>query len=479
MAYGTPVSRYADGSPLSSTTKSSGAMTVPAGNLILVAASAHALTPPTTMGVTDTQTLTWVPASTLLATASGIAGGVSRVWVAVSNGAETTITVEVDNSSIRWAMAVASFPADAAVSLVQDDENSGDVAVDGQPTVTLGSTPSGPVVSVCFNAGGQAATPGTDFTELLDVQTSEGNDCGIQIQYDLAGNTDGVADVSGLSGTQWDIVVLELAEASGGESDSITEDATLDATFDALVARLGALTEGAEFGVTIDAALSADQAFGVSVDAQFDEALARLGALDEGAALGATFQGDTVAVGALTEDAQLAATFDALLARLAAITEDAEFGLSLGTAVTTFFDDFAAVFGSDFAPLTAYAQAWGGDASMGSSFDGVLTDTERTIQAAAAFGLSVGAAVARAGALAGDVALGDDYVGSASRVGALSGAAAVGGSFDAALAMLSSLSEGVGLGATFSYGLTLVPTLDRIAIARGPGFFTYSRRGDH
>lgn len=175
----------------------------------------NGLTTPTTLTISDTQSLTWTEQA-VFDTAGGIASGLGKVWTAPANGNATTITVTANQSCLRDTLSVFSIEGDGTVTFEQDAQVSGSTAVEGQPSVTLGTTPSEAVIGVVFNNNGGDATPGTDFAQLTDVATAAGNDCACMIMYDLAGNTDGVVDASGLSGASWDIWGSEIIDVGGG-----------------------------------------------------------------------------------------------------------------------------------------------------------------------------------------------------------------------------------------------------------------------
>lgn len=202
----------------SQTSRATSSLTIASGRLIRVIAQMNGITPPTTLGISDTEGLSWTQRAAF-DTAGGIAGGLGRVWEARSNGNATTITVTANQSCLRDTLQVASCAGDGTPTFEQGASASGSTAVEGQPSVTLGTTPSEAVFGVVFNNNGGDAAPGTDFTQLSDVATAAGNDAACMIQYDLAGNTDGVIDASGLSGASWDTwgcEDIDVAGAGGG-----------------------------------------------------------------------------------------------------------------------------------------------------------------------------------------------------------------------------------------------------------------------
>lgn len=198
-----------------STTRSTTSLTIASGRLIRVAAQMNGLSTPTTLTIGDTQGLTWTERASF-STSGGIATGLGKVWEAVSNGSATTITVTANQSCLRDTLSVASAAADGTPSFVQGKTRSGSTAIEGQPSATLDSTPSASVFGVIFNGGGQDATPGTDFTQLSDIATAAGNDAACMIEYDLAGNADGVVDASGLTGVSWHVYAAEDEDSGGG-----------------------------------------------------------------------------------------------------------------------------------------------------------------------------------------------------------------------------------------------------------------------
>lgn len=200
------------------TSRNTGSLSIASGRLVRVAAQMNGLTTPTTLTISDTAGWTWTE-RVVFDTAGGIANGLGKVWEAMSDGSSNTITVTANQSCLRDTLSVASCAGDGTPTFEQGASASGSTAVEGQPSVTLGTTPSEAVFGVVFNNNGGDAAPGTDFTQLSDVATAAGNDCACMIQYDLAGNTDGVIDASGLSGASWDTwgcEDIDVAGAGGG-----------------------------------------------------------------------------------------------------------------------------------------------------------------------------------------------------------------------------------------------------------------------
>lgn len=222
MAFGTPVSRYASAS--TSTTaasgKSSGSISTTSGSLVVVAASMHGVTPVTALTLTDTAGWTWVKIYGDVGLSAGIAAGEAAVWVAISNGSANTITVSPDQDSLRETMSVTEFPADNGMLIPSTTPNNTGTNTGTNPTepsVTLTTTPpSHGQVGVVFSGNGDAMTPGTGFTELVDLQTAAGNDCAQQVQYDLTAPSDGVSDWTGITGESWVAFTMEIQEDSGG-----------------------------------------------------------------------------------------------------------------------------------------------------------------------------------------------------------------------------------------------------------------------
>jgi hypothetical protein len=113
--------------------------------------------------------------------------------------------------------------------------------------------------------------------------------------------------------------------AATGETGAIDEDAALDAAFDALAARLGAITEGVAFGFTQGTAVSTFfDDFDAALGASFEGLAGRFGTLDEGAALDAAFDAIlTASERAIQDDAAMGATFAALAELLAGFSAGA------------------------------------------------------------------------------------------------------------------------------------------------------------
>jgi hypothetical protein len=199
------------------------------------------------------------------------------------------------------------------------------------------------------------------------------------------------------------------------------------------------------------------------------------------------------------------AVFDALIGRIAALTAGADLAYSQGTAWTTFFDDYAAVLGASFEGIltgtddiagnvelttsiavglmavvpsieaelavsfaltlvaaisegVAVDLAASGSAAKSASLNqdvvaralfqtiGTLTDVfGGDVEAGAAFGAALGAA------LAGDVELGLSVATGQDRVGVLTDELAMALAFSPLAARRAPLDVGVGVGATFSW----------------------------
>lgn len=182
----------------------------------------HGLMEVTTLTLSDTASWTWVKIYGDVATAAGIATGRSAVWVAISNGSSNTITVTPNQDSLRETMSVTEFPADNGVLIPSTTPNNTGTNTGTNPTepsVTLTTTPpSDGQIGVVFNANGDAMTPGTGFTELVDIATTSGNDCAQQVQYDLTAPSDGVSDWTGITAESWYAFTMEIQEDSGGGS---------------------------------------------------------------------------------------------------------------------------------------------------------------------------------------------------------------------------------------------------------------------
>lgn len=83
-------------------------------------------------------------------------------------------------------------------------------------TVTLSSTPaaSSMVLAACNSRDGTGTTPGTDFTELVDMSSGGAPLSRLQVQYNLT-DADTTADWSTLSTSNNSGVAIEIAEAGG------------------------------------------------------------------------------------------------------------------------------------------------------------------------------------------------------------------------------------------------------------------------
>lgn len=227
MAITAASSEYAAAFTAGSTSRNTGSISITSGRLVVVAAQMNGLSAPTTLTISDTAGWTWTEQA-VFDTAGGIASGLGKVWTATSDGSSNTITVTANQSCLRDTLSVASIAGDNTVTFEQDAQASGSTAVEGQPSVTLGTTPSEAVIGVVFNNVGGDAAPGTDFTQLSDVATAAGNDAACMIQYDLAGNSDGVVDASGLSGAAWDIWGAEITDVAGGGGGETISASLLD-----------------------------------------------------------------------------------------------------------------------------------------------------------------------------------------------------------------------------------------------------------
>lgn len=215
MAITAITSEFAQPYTAGATSRNTGSLSIASGRLVVVVGQMNGLTAPTTLTISDTAGWTWTERA-VFDTAGGIANGLGKVWTASSDGSSNTITITANQSCLRDTLSVASIAGDGTPTFEQDAEASGATGVDGQPSVTLGTTPSEAVIAAIFNNNGGDATPGTDFTQLSDVATAAGNDCACMIEYDLAGNTDGVCDAAGLSSASWDIWGAEIIDVAGG-----------------------------------------------------------------------------------------------------------------------------------------------------------------------------------------------------------------------------------------------------------------------
>lgn len=168
------------------------------------------------------------------------------------------------------------------------------------------------------------------------------------------------------------------------------------------------------------------------------QSIAESDSISEGADLDATFDALLSKLGALSEGASLDATFDAIAAKLESFTAGVTMGMSLGTAHTTFFDDFDVAVAASFDALAALLASLEEGVDLDASFVGVAGSAALgALSEAASVGAAFAALAARLEGLSEDVVMGTSFAGLAE--------------------LLAQSSHGVSMGATFSPAYGLIP----------------------
>lgn len=212
----------------------------------------------------------------------------------------------------------------------------------------------------------------------------------------------------------------------------ITDGGEFGETFDVLLHKLGAISEGTALGMDFDTSTRTKwEALGTEFGDTFTAALLIAGAISEGAEFGETLAVVMSRLGALNEGAEFGESLSVDRSRSGATSEGAEFGETL-TGIRSIAD--ATSDGAEFGETLAGVRARAGAATEGSDF-----------------GEAFDAAMSRLGTLTEGGSFGDTFVGELAGVitGALDEGATFGESFALVMSRLGSITEGAAMGMDF------------------------------
>jgi hypothetical protein len=202
----------------SKSSHSSAAVSITAGDLIIVRLLVTNLTAPTSAAIEDSEGNTYTVHETVASSGWAVVNGILVIATAVAGTsvADLVVTATPNSNGARWNLHVSKTSGQSAVTNTKQNTGSGN-----STSLTLDATPGAAsmVISVVGKESTDAVTAntGAGFAELAETASAAGfADSSMESQWDrTSAGTDAGGQSWGGSPAGWLVTAIEITEAGG------------------------------------------------------------------------------------------------------------------------------------------------------------------------------------------------------------------------------------------------------------------------